>query len=159
MTSDKLPMTRQGKVHLEKELKRLMQEERPAVIKAIEFARSLGDLSENADYEAAKERQAWCEARIAELQDAIARADVIDPSSLSSDRVIFGAHVSVLDVENDNEVTYQIVGALESDVKNGRISVMSPLARAMIGKAVGDTFEVKSPKGVKEYEVTDISFK
>lgn len=159
MSSDKMPMTPQGKEQLDKELKRLVQEERPAVIKAIEFARSLGDLSENADYEAAKERQAWCEARIAEIQDAIARAEVIDPKTLKSDKVIFGAHVTLLDVETDQEATYQLVGALESDVKSGKISVMSPLARAMIGKAVGDTVEVKSPKGIKEYELTEISFK
>ncbi len=159
MSSDKMPMTPQGKEQLDKELKRLVQEERPAVIKAIEFARSLGDLSENADYEAAKERQAWCEARIAEIQDAIARAEVIDPKTLKSDKVIFGAHVTLLDVETDHETTYQLVGALESDVKSGRISVMSPLARAMIGKAVGETVEVKSPKGIKEYELTEISFK
>ncbi len=157
--SDKMPMTPQGKEQLEKELKRLVQEERPAVIKAIEFARSLGDLSENADYDAAKERQAWCEARISEIQDAIARAEVIDPKSLRSDKVIFGAQVTLTDVENETESTYQIVGALESDVKSGKISVMSPLARAMIGKAVGDTVEVKSPKGIKEYEITEISFK
>jgi transcription elongation factor GreA len=159
MSSDKMPMTPQGKHQLENELKRLVQEERPAVIKAIEFARSLGDLSENADYEAAKERQAWCEARIAEIQDAIARSEVIDPSTLKSDKVVFGAHVTLHDVESDNESTYQLVGALESDVKSGKISVMSPLARAMIGKAVGDTVEVKSPKGIKEYEITEISFK
>ncbi len=159
MSSDKMPMTPQGKEQLDKELKRLVQEERPAVIKAIEFARSLGDLSENADYEAAKERQAWCEARISEIQDAIARAEVIDPKTLKSDKVIFGAHVTLLDVETDQETTYQLVGALESDVKSGKISVMSPLARAMIGKAVGDTVEVKSPKGIKEYEITEISFK
>jgi transcription elongation factor GreA len=159
MASDKVPMTRTGKINLDNELKRLMQEERPAVIKAIEFARSLGDLSENADYEAAKERQAWCEARIAEIQGAIAGAEVIDPSTLGGNKVIFGAYVSLLDVETDVEVTYQIVGTLESDVKGGRISVLSPIARAMIGKVVGDAVEVKSPKGVKEYQITKIQFK
>ena len=159
MSSDKLPMTPKGKDNLEKELRRLVQEERPAVIKAIEFARSLGDLSENADYEAAKERQAWCEARISEIQDAIARAEVIDPATLKSDKIVFGAYVTMVEVETDVETTYQLVGALESDVKAGKISVMSPLARAMIGKGVGDTVEVKSPKGIKEYEITDISFK
>lgn len=159
MSSDKVPMTRAGKINLDNELKRLMQEERPAVIKAIEFARSLGDLSENADYEAAKERQAWCEARISEIQGAIAGAEVIDPSTLSGDKVIFGAYVTLLDLEADSEVTYQIVGTLESDVKSGKISVLSPIARAMIGKIVGDAVEVKSPKGVKEYQITKIQFK
>ena len=153
------PMTAQGKVKLETELRHLMTNERPAIIKAIEEARSNGDLSENADYDAAKERQAFCEARIAEIQSKIANAEVIDIANLKSDKVIFGAHVKLLDVEADEEITYQIVGEDEADVKIGRISVFSPLARALIGKKAKDVIEFKSPKGEKEYEIKTISFK
>lgn len=153
------PMTMQGKSKLEVELRHLMQHERPQVIKAIEEARSHGDLSENADYDAAKERQAFCEARISDIQTKIANAEVIDTSRLKSDRVIFGAHVVLCDLESNEEVTYQIVGEDESDVTAGKISVFSPLARAMIGKKTGDVIELRSPKGEKEYEVRKFFFK
>lgn len=130
----KQPMTVLGKAKLEEELRNLKQVERPAVIKAIEVARGHGDLSENADYDAAKERQAFIESRIAEIQGKIADSQVIDPSSLSSETIIFGAHVELLDLESEEKVTYQIVGEDEANVKMGKISVFSPLARSIIGK-------------------------
>jgi transcription elongation factor GreA len=156
--SDRQPMTLEGKSKLELELKRLLQVERPQVIKAIEDARSNGDLSENADYDAAKERQGFIESRIAEIQGKIANAEVVDISSLQSDRIIFGATVTLCDVETEEEMTYQIVGEDEADVKNGKISVFSPLARSMIGKKAGDVVEFRSPKGEREFEVIDFSF-
>lgn len=159
MSSDRLPITVRGKTKLEDELKRLMHVERPSVIKAIEEARSHGDISENAEYEAAKERQSMVEARIAEVQGHLAGAEVIDPSLIKSEKVVFGASVVLVDLENDEEVTYQIVGVDEADVKQGRVSVMSPLARSLIGKASGDTVLVKSPKGEKEYEIKDFFFR
>jgi len=157
--SERQPMTAEGKVKLEQELRHLMQSERPAIIKAIEEARSNGDLSENADYDAAKERQAFCEARISDLQSKIANAEVVDTKTLKSDRIIFGAHVLLQDLEADDEVTYQIVGEDEADVKSGRISVFSPLARVLIGKKAGDVVELKSPKGEKEYEIRKFFFR
>ncbi len=157
--SDRQPMTLAGKEKLEAELKRLITVERPDVIKAIEEARGHGDLSENADYDAAKERQAFVESRIAEIQGKLANAEVIDISSIQSDRITFGARVTLLDLESDEEATYQIVGEEESDVKNGKISVFSPLARSLIGKKTGDIVEMKSPKGEKEFEVLNFSFK
>jgi transcription elongation factor GreA len=156
--SDKMPMTTLGKVQLEAELKRLLQEERPAIIKAIEEARAQGDISENAEYEAAKERQSMVEGRIAEIQGKIASAEVINPSEIKSDRVVFGATVTISDVEEDDEVTYQIVGVDEADVKAGKISIMSPIARALIGKKVGEIVTVHSPKGEKEYEVLNFKY-
>lgn len=158
-TQDRQPMTVQGKAKLEAELRHLMHTERPSIIKAIEEARSNGDISENADYDAAKERQAFCEARIGEIQAKIANAEIIDISKLNSDRIIFGAHVLLQDTETEDEVVYQIVGEDESDVKSGKISVFSPLARAAIGKKVGDIIELKSPKGEKEYEIKKFYFK
>jgi transcription elongation factor GreA len=152
-------MTAQGKLKLEKELQHLLTVERPAIIKAIEEARANGDLSENADYDAAKERQGFCEARINDLQSKIANAEVIDITRLKSDRVVFGATVQLIDLEAEEEVSYQIVGEDESEPLSGRISVFSPLARAMIGKKKGDIIEFRSPKGEKEYEVKNISFK
>jgi transcription elongation factor GreA len=128
------------------------------VIKAIEDARANGDLSENADYDAAKERQGWIEARIQEIQGRIAGAEVVDTTKLKSDTVIFGATVVLNDLEEDKEVKYQIVGPEEADIQAGRLSLMSPLARAIIGKKVGDICEVKAPNSVKEYEVKKISF-
>jgi len=157
--ADKLPITVQGKAHLELELKKLMQEERPSVIRAIEEARAQGDISENAEYEAAKERQGMIEGRIAELQTKIATAEVINPSTIKSDKVVFGATVTILDVEEDVESTYQIVGVDEADVKLGKISIMSPLARALIGRKQKDIVVVHSPKGEKEYEVVKFLFK
>lgn len=156
-TGDKMPMTVLGKAQLEAELKRLVHEERPAIIKAIEEARAQGDISENAEYEAAKERQSMVEGRIADIQSKIATADVINPADIKSDRVVFGATVTISDVETDEQVTYQIVGIDEADVKSGKISIMSPIARALIGKKTGDVVVVHSPKGEREYEV--ISFK
>lgn len=156
--SDSLPITLKGKQALEQELKRLMHEERPNTVKAIEHARSNGDLSENADYDAAKERQGWIEARIAEINQQLAGAQVVDTSKLSGDRVVFGAHVELLDLSTDKEVSYQIVGVSEADVAQGKISIVSPLARALIGKKVGEEVVVNTPSGDKEYEVTKLYF-
>lgn len=158
MTKDVLPITLRGKAKLENELKNLMQVDRPAVIRAIESAREQGDLSENAEYDAAKERQAWIEGRINDIQGQLAGAEVVDISVLKSDRVIFGATVVLLDNESDKEITYQIVGVDEADVKEGRISIISPIARAMIGKRVGDLIEVRTPNADKEYEIVSFSF-
>jgi transcription elongation factor GreA len=158
MATDKLPITLRGKAKLEDELKRLMHVERPAVIKAIEEARSHGDISENAEYDAAKERQALVEGRIGEIQGQLAGAEVVDPAVLKADRIIFGAHVHLQDLDTDEKVTYQIVGVDEADVKEGRISILSPLARSLIGKKAGDNVQVKSPKAEKEYEVLKFFF-
>lgn len=155
---DKLPMTLRGKSLLDAELKKLLHEDRPAIIRAIEEARSHGDISENAEYDAAKERQGLIEGRIADIQTKLATAEVIDPSSIKSDRIVFGAHVSIRDIETEEESQYQIVGIDEADVKQGKISVMSPLARALIGKKVGDNVTVQSPKGDKDYEVLAFKF-
>lgn len=156
--SEKMPMTILGKSQLESELKKLMHEERPAVIKAIEEARAQGDISENAEYDAAKERQALIEGRIADIQTKIALAEVIDIKDIRSDKIVFGATVSIMDVDSDEESTYQIVGVDEADVKSGKISILSPLARALIGKKTGDTVIVQSPKGDKEYEIQNFKF-
>ncbi len=153
-----MPITVRGKAKLEDELKRLMTVERPAVIKAIEEARSHGDISENAEYEAAKERQSMIEGRIAEVQGQLAGAEVVDPATITSDRIVFGAHVELVDLDTDDEVSYQIVGVDEADVKEGRISILSPLARGLIGKKKGETAQVKSPKGEKEYEIKRFYF-
>ena len=156
---DKLPMTAEGLKSLEDELKRLRGEERPAVIKAIEVAREHGDLSENAEYHAARDRQSFIEGRLAELEDMISRADVIDPKALSGKIVRFGATVKLADEDTDEESTYQIVGSHEADVDSGRLSLTSPLARALIGKTVGDSVEVTTPGGSKSYEVLKVTFK
>lgn len=156
---DKLPMTVRGKALLDVELKRLLQVERPAVIRAIEDARAHGDISENAEYESAKEKQGMIEGRIAEIQSKLAGAEVIDTSQIKADRIVFGAVVTVLDLEIEEESTYQIVGIDEADVKKGMISILSPLARALIGKRVGDVGTVQSPKGDKDYEVVKFLFK
>ncbi|MDA0368025.1 MAG: transcription elongation factor GreA [Proteobacteria bacterium] len=154
----KEPMTADGYRRVETELKRLKHEERPAVIKAIEEARAHGDLSENAEYHAAKERQAYVEGRVAELEDKISRAEVIDLSTLTGTTVMFGATVSVADEDTDEESTYQIVGTEESDIKQGRLSIASPLARALIGKSVGDSAEVSTPKGPRSYEIISLRY-
>ena len=156
---DKLPMTLRGKALLDAELKRLVHEERPAVILAIEEARAHGDISENAEYDAAKERQGMIEGRIAEIQSKIAGAEVINPSEIKSDKIVFGATVKLLDLETEEEVTYSIVGVDEADVKAGMISILSPLARALIGKKDGDTVTVQSPKGDRDYEVLGFEYK
>ena len=156
--SDKIPMTPLGHKALKDELKRYTEVERPANVKAIEIARGHGDLKENADYSAAKERQSFIEGRIRDLEAKIAFADVIDPRKLSGDRVVFGATVTVEDAETAEQQTYRIVGEDEADIKAGTISVTAPVARAMIGKEVGDTVRVKTPKGVRELEIVDVKF-
>ena len=155
---DKFPMTREGLEALEDERRRLKNEERPAVIKAIAEAREHGDLSENAEYHAARERQSFIEGRLAELEDIISRADVIDTSKLSGDTVRFGAVVMVADEDADEEITYKIVGSHEADINAGRLSVTAPLARALIGKTIGDRVEVMTPGGDKSYEICDVRF-
>ena len=156
---EKVPMTAEGYNALDEELKRLKTIERPAVIAAISEARQHGDLSENAEYHAAKERQGWIEGRIAEIEDKIARAQIIDVSKLSGKQVKFGATVSVVDEDTEEEARYQIVGEHEADVKEGRISLSSPLSRAMIGKEVGEVVEVNTPGGVKAYEILKVEWK
>ncbi len=156
--STTLPLTLRGKGLLEKELKKLIHQERPDVIREIEEARSHGDLSENAEYDAAKERQALIEGRIQDIQSKLAGAEIVDPSKIQSQTVVFGAKVRILDCETDEEVTYQIVGVDEADVKKGLISILSPIVRAMIGKKAGDVAVVSSPKGEKEYEILELFF-
>ena len=155
---EKAPMTASGYSRLEAELKNLKTVERPNVIKAIAEAREHGDLSENAEYHAARERQSFIEGRVAELEDMLSRAEVIDPTSLSGDTVKFGATIELADEDTDEEVTYQIVGQYESDIKNGLLSVSAPLARALIGKNAGDSVEVTTPGGSKSYEILKVSF-
>ena len=151
-------MTGEGYTVLDEELKRLKTQERPSVIAAIAEARAHGDLSENAEYHAAKERQGWIEGRIAEIEDKIARAQIIDVSKLSGAQVKFGATVSVVDEDTEEEARYQIVGEHEADVKLGKISLTSPLSRAVIGKEVGDVVEVNTPGGVKAYEILKVEW-
>ncbi len=155
---DKFPMTAAGHLALEDELKRLQQVERPRIIQAIAEARSHGDLSENAEYHSAKEAQSLNEGRIAELEDRLSRAEVIDVSKLSGNSVMFGATVTLVDEDTEEEKTYQIVGENEADVKSGRVSITSPTARALIGKKVGDSVEVNTPGGGKSYEILKVSF-
>ncbi|WP_138511633.1 transcription elongation factor GreA [Maricaulis alexandrii] len=155
---NKIPMTVAGHKALDEELKRLKSVERPAVIAAISEAREHGDLSENAEYHAAKERQGYIEGRVTELEDKLARAQVIDTSKMSGDQVKFGATVTVLDEDTEEESTYQIVGDDEADVKSGKISVSSPIARSLINKEVGDVAEVNAPGGLKSYEIMNVSW-
>jgi transcription elongation factor GreA len=155
---EKVPMTGEGYQTLDDELKRLKTLERPAVIAAIAEARLHGDLSENAEYHAAKDRQGWIEGRIAEIEDKIARAQIIDISKLSGAQVKFGATVSVVDEDTEESARYQIVGEHEADVRSGKISIASPIARAMIGKEMGDVVEVNTPGGVKAYEILKIEW-
>jgi len=152
-------MTAGGHVALLDEVKHLKTVERPRIIQAIQEARAHGDLSENAEYHAAKEQQSYMEARVAELEDKLSRAEVIDVSKLSGDTVKFGATVTVVDEDTDEEASYQIVGDFEADVKQGKISISSPIARALIGKSVGDTVEVNTPGGGKSYEILKVAFK
>jgi transcription elongation factor GreA len=156
---DKLPMTKEGVIVLEAEQRRLKEEERPAIIKAIAVAREHGDLKENAEYHAARERQSFVEGRLAELKSIISLADIIDPSTLSGDVVRFGATLELADEETDTMSTYQIVGTHEANINNGRLSVTAPLARALIGKSLGDSVEVVSPGGAKFYEITKVNYK
>lgn len=154
-------MTVEGAQRLKAELQRLKSVERPSVIRAIAEARSHGDLSENADYDAAKERQGFIEGRIAEVEAKLALAQVIDPSMLDSadGRIVFGATVDLEDVDNGEKVTYQIVGDDEADIKDGKISVSSPIARALIGKSDGETAEVQAPGGVKSYDIMGVRYR
>jgi transcription elongation factor GreA len=158
-TMEKVPMTAEGYRVLDDQLKQLKSVERPSVIAAISEAREHGDLSENAEYHAAKERQGWIEGQIAEIEDKISRAQVIDVSKLSGSQVKFGATVTVVDEDTEEEATYQIVGEHEADVKKGKISIASPIARAMISKEVGDVVEVNTPGGVKAYEILKVEWK
>lgn len=151
-------MTVEGYKALDEELKRLKTLERPAVIAAIAEARAHGDLSENAEYHAAKERQGWIEGQIADIEDRMARAQVIDVSKLSGSQVKFGATVSVIDEDTEEAARYQIVGEHEADVKSGRVSITSPIARAIIGKETGDVVEVITPSGAKAYEITKVEW-
>src|SRR5579862_2729387 len=154
---DKVPMTHAGYVALQSELKTRQQEERPRIIQAISEARALGDLSENAEYHSAKEAQSHNEGRILELESLLGRADVIDVSRLSGDTVKFGATVKLLDEDTEQTKTYQIVGETEADVRSGKVSITSPIARALIGKTVGDTVEVHTPGGGKSYEIVRVA--
>lgn len=154
---DKMPMTRAGYAALEAELKTLKSEERPAIIRAIAEAREHGDLSENAEYHSAKEKQGFIEGRIKELEGVIGMAEVVDPSKFSG-TVKFGAHVSVVDEDTEEEKTWQIVGEYEADIERGLLNIKSPIARALIGKDVGDSVEVRTPGGDKSYEITDIRY-
>ena len=156
---EKLPRTADGLSRLEDERGRLKNEERPAIIRAIAAAREHGDLSENAEYHAARERQSFVEGRLAELDDIISRAEVIDPSKIKGTTVRFGATVRVADEDTDKRITYQIVGSHESDIASGRLSVTSPLARALIGKSRGDSVEVTTPGGSKYYEIVRVNYK
>lgn len=155
---EKMPMTAEGLALLQRERDRLMNVERPEVVRAIGAAREHGDLSENAEYHAARERQSFIEGRLAEIEDLISRAEVIDPSKLSGDTVRFGARVNLVDEETEEENTFQIVGSHEADVARGRISVTSPLARALIGKQAGDIVEVNAPSGPRSYEILGVRF-
>ncbi|MDP7641869.1 MAG: transcription elongation factor GreA [Alphaproteobacteria bacterium] len=156
---EKHPMTPEGHAKLKEELGRLKTEERPRVIREIGTAREHGDLSENAEYHAAKDRQGMIEARISELESKIGLAEVIDISDLSGDHIQFGAKVTVVDEETEEESTYQIVGADEAEVNEGRLSISSPLARALIGKSSGDAIEINTPGGARNYEILAVEYK
>lgn len=155
---DKVPMTRSGYDTLEAEIRRLKNEERPAIIQAIAEARAHGDLSENAEYHAAKERQGWIEGQILELEDKYTRAQVIDVGKLDGIQVKFGATVNLIDEDTEEEKTWQIVGDYEADVKSGKISISSPIARALIGKEEGDSVEVAAPGGSRVYEIAKVAY-
>ena len=154
----KFPMTAPGLKRLEEELRHLKSVERPSIIRAIAEARSHGDLSENAEYHAARERQSFIEGRVIELEEITSAAEVIDPATLSGDQIKFGAHIKLVDEETEKEATYQIVGVHEADIKERRLSISSPLAKALIGKKPGDTISVPAPGGDRSYEVLDVKF-
>jgi transcription elongation factor GreA len=154
--SDRLPMTQSGYEKIQAEVKHLKSVERPSIVKEIEVARAHGDLSENAEYHAAKEKQGHIEGRIVTLEDKLARAQVIDPSGQTTEAVRFGLTVDLEDAETGEELTYTILGEEEADAANGRISVSSPIARALLGKAVGDSVTVRVPKGTREFEILEI---
>jgi transcription elongation factor GreA len=155
---DKFPITRKGYEKLEREIKQLKSVERPAVIEAISTAREFGDLSENAEYHAARDKQSFIEGRILDLEDKFSRAEIIDTSKLKADSVKFGATVKLIDDDTEEESTYHITGEYEADISKSRISTKSPLAKALIGKSIGDIVEVSTPKGDKAFEILDISF-
>ena len=156
---DKVPMTAEGYATLEAEIKYLKTVERPRIIKQISDARTHGDLSENAEYHAAKEQQGITEARVADLEDKLSRADIIDITKLKGDQVMFGATVTLIDDDTDEKVKYRIVGEIEASVRQGRISITSPLARALLGKRKKDVVEVSTPGGGKSYKVLKVEFK
>jgi transcription elongation factor GreA len=158
MADERMPITNTGLVRLKDELKRLKSVDRPRIVKEIAEARSHGDLSENAEYHAAKDKQSHLEGRILQVEDWIARAEVIDVSKLKGDRVVFGATVTLSDTESGDAMRYQVVGELEADLKKGRISVTSPIARALIGRSEGDVVKVRSPGGEHEYEINSVEF-
>jgi transcription elongation factor GreA len=159
MAMEKVPMTAEGHEKVTAELQRLKSEERPRIIAAISEARAHGDLSENAEYHAAKEQQGLNEAKVAELEDKLSRAEVIDISKMSGSTVKFGATVSLLDEDTEEKVKYKIVGELEANVREGKVSIASPIARALIGKSKGETAEVTTPKGSKSYEIIKVEWK
>ncbi|MBF0613399.1 MAG: transcription elongation factor GreA [Magnetococcales bacterium] len=156
--ADTVPMTLEGAEQLRVELKRRKSVDRARIIEAISVAREHGDLSENAEYHAAKEQQSFNEGRIKEIESKLARADVIDPSRIQSDKVVFGAKVTLVDVDSDEEIQYQIVGVDEADLERGKISITSPVARALIGKEEGDEIEVRAPGGLRHYELLRIRY-
>ena len=156
---EKVPMTVSGHKSLSEELDRRMKQDRPRIVDAIAEARAHGDLSENAEYHAAKEEQGYNEGRIKELESILGRAEVIDPSSMSGDTIRFGATVTLIDEETEEEKVYQIVGDQEADPKDGRISISSPISRALIGKSPGDSIEVKAPKGDRAYEIEAVEYR
>ena len=156
--SEKLPMTAEGLAKLKSELENLKNSERPNIIKAIAEAREHGDLSENAEYHAAREKQSFIEGRISELENKISRAEVIDTSSLDNSRITFGATVKITDLSSDETYTYTIVGADESDIEKNLISISAPLGRAMINKTINDVIEVSTPGGLKEYQINSIEY-
>jgi transcription elongation factor GreA len=153
---ERIPISKHGYKQLRTELERLEKVERPDVVKAIEVARAHGDLKENAEYHAAKERQSMIEGRIMELKDKLGRAEVIDCTQVSTERAVFGTVVTLMDMQTDEEVTYQLLGPEESDVKKGSISVLAPLGRSLLGKSVGDEVQAKTPGGMREFEVMEI---
>lgn len=156
--SDQVPMTIEGNIMLNEELKRLKYIERPRIVSAIEEARGHGDLSENAEYHSAREQQSFVEGRIKELDGALSHAQVIDVKTLSGNKVLFGATVRLSDLETDEQKKYQIVGQYEADLEKGRVSLLSPIAKALIGKQIGDIVDVNTPKGGKSYEILDVKF-
>jgi transcription elongation factor GreA len=156
--TNRIPMTSGGYVRLEEELKRLKIDERPAVIKAIAEAREHGDLSENAEYQAARERQSFIEGRMLELQDKLARAEIIDISQQTGTTVKFGARVKLVDEETDEEMVYQVVGSEEAEIQRGLLSISAPLGRALIGREAGDSVEVPTPRGTRYFEILEVAF-
>ena len=156
---EKIPMTAAGYAAIEEELRRRKQTDRPSIIQAIAEARAHGDLSENAEYHAAKEQQGMNEARIADLEEQIGRADIIDVSKLTGDEIKFGATVTLIDEDTEEKKVYQIVGDMEADVRSGKISISSPIARALIGKSTGDSVDVAAPGGTRAYDIEKVAFK